>query len=88
MTLVLFIPVSLLVRSLSSLQQLHFGSTLPKAYFYYCVMDLCLFLGHVAREEVFYAHVAGKLLMLGELFPFSLSLAALEERLRGCLDHF
>lgn len=26
--------------------------------------------------------------MLGELFPFSLSLAVLEEGLRGCLDHF
>lgn len=34
-----------------------------------------------------YAHVAGKLLMLGEVFPFCLSLAVLYERLRGCLDH-
>lgn len=52
--MVFFIPVLLLfVRSLSSLQQLHFGSTLPKAYFYYCVMDLRLFLCHVAREEIF-----------------------------------
>lgn len=35
---------------------LGFGSALPKAYFYYCVMDPSLFICHVAWAEVLHTH--------------------------------
>lgn len=80
LTLVLFVPLLLLlVGGLSSLQQLPFGSTLPKAYFYYCVMELCSSSSR-GPGRGFYLHVAGKLLVFGS---FSLPPSPLQPWRKG-----